>query len=384
VFNPARKCPGSLAVDRGKAILLNLSNVKEGSSSNLPDFNVERSCLGRGRADQNPYSSHSGRRTIIMKWLIACFAVLLIVAPALAGEDPYIAVVGNDINANPFYFSPKYLQFIYDQTLFGVPTTGEQFRAQMPVIQPEICDAKGLGSGPFKSSPPFTFLGRTNSRVSQGNAGWYEWYIRLPTKIVGEINLVFQCGIIKPDTFANLGFQAVNYCAAETGERITPGFCAHQFVDPGKDPIVPSALPRITAIAFPGPYNAFTPFYLTAYKNPGTYTHTFDTAKGAIKNDAAAQLLDGTTGTRILLKACMDKSVVAKIPVTGQLNAGAPPPPIATDITDAETDLVEGDLIYVRMTVPRQNTVDIYCHDQSLRLMGIGEPAFQIIIIPEL
>jgi hypothetical protein len=72
----------------------------------------------------------------------------------------------------------------------------------------------------------------------------------------------------------------------------------------------------------------------------------------------------------------MDKTVMAKIPVAGQVNAGAPAPPITTPVTNVEADLVYGDLIYVRMYVPRQNTVDIYCHGQSLRLMGIGEGVF--------
>jgi len=300
------------------------------------------------------------------------------VSPALAGEDPYVAIVGNDINAIPFYFSPKYLQWAYDQTIFAVPTTGEQFSAQMPVIQPEICDTTGTGTGPFGSLPPFTFRGKANARVSQGNAGWFHWYVRLPKKPVGELNLVFQCGIIKPDTFANMGFQAVNYCAAETGERITAGFCAHQFVDAGVNPIVPAAQPRLTAIALPGPYNAFTPFYLTAYRNPGTYTINFGTDAGAtMPNDAVTQVLDGSTGARILLKSCFDKTVVAKIPVYGQVNGSTGvTPPISTTMTNVESDLVEGDVIFVRLYVPRQNTVDVYCHEQSFRLMGIGEAPF--------
>ena len=55
------------------------------------------------------------------KWLIGGLLALLMVAPAFAGEDPYIAVVGNDFLANPFYLSPKYQQFTYDQQVFGVP-----------------------------------------------------------------------------------------------------------------------------------------------------------------------------------------------------------------------------------------------------------------------
>jgi len=321
-----------------------------------------------------------------MKWLIGCLLGLMMVTAAFAGEDPYVAVVGNDISANTFYLSPKYLQFVYDQTIFGVPTTGETFRAQFPVIQPEVCDINGTGSGTFGSSPPFTFLGNPNARVGQGNSGFFEWYIRLPKKPVGEINLVLQCGIIKPDTFADLAFGAVELCAAETGELIGQGFCSHRFVDAGVQPIAVAALPKITAIAFPGPFNSFVPFYLTAYRNPGTYTLAFAEAstapgalpEGAIVNNAAAQLLDGSKATRILLKSCMDKTIVAKIPVAGQLNGplAQATPPVLTPITNAESDLVQGDLIYVRMNVPRANTVDIYCHAQSLRLMGLGEAPF--------
>ena len=35
-----------------------------------------------------------------MKWLCACLAVLFMVAPAMAGEDPYIGVVDSDISAS--------------------------------------------------------------------------------------------------------------------------------------------------------------------------------------------------------------------------------------------------------------------------------------------
>jgi len=301
-----------------------------------------------------------------MKWLICSLMVLFLVAPAFAGEDPYIAIVGKDSLATTFYYSPKHLQFVYDETVFGIPTTGELFRSQTPAIQPEICDLNGKGSGALGISPPFTFLGNPNARTTAGNAGIYEWFIRLPKKPSGEINLVFECGVIKPNTFADKAFAAIELCAAETGERVAPGFCTRQAVDPGTNPIVSTALPKITAIALPGPYNAFTPFYLTAFKNPGTYNPAFDAVTGAISNDAATQLLDGSTAARVLLKGCLDKIVVAKLPVTGQINAGAPalPPGLTLPtggITNVEQDLMDGDLIYVRMTVPRQNTVDIYC-----------------------
>jgi len=59
----------------------------------------------------------------------------------------------------------------------------------------------------------------------------------------------------------------------------------------------------------------------------------------------------------------MDKTIITKLPVTGQINA----------IGSVEMDLEYGDLIYVRLDIPRYNSVDIYCHQQSLKLAGVGE-----------
>jgi hypothetical protein len=314
-----------------------------------------------------------------MKWLIGCLVVLMMVTTAMAGEDPYIAIVGNDIAANDFYNSPKYEQFTYDQLVFGVPVcTGtfppaynvpfhpvygvgcEQFRAQMQVNQPEVCDSLGVVQGPGV----FVDRGNRNAVTRAGNSGWYEWFIRLPKKPTGEINLVLQCGVLKPNTFAFEGYDAVRLCAAETGERVGSGICSRQEVNPGVNPLVVGALPKITAIAYPGPYNSFAPFNLTAFRNPGTYNPF---SAGVLVNNAAGQILNGIdNGTRILLKSCMDKTVVTKLPVTGQVNASG----------QVEWDLEMGDIIYIRIDVPRGNTVDVYCHEQSAKVMGIGEAPF--------
>ncbi len=338
-----------------------------------------------------------------MKWLFVCLAVFLTVAPAMAGEDPYIAIVGNDcvpgvvnsltglcpgrdgapVNdgvalgvADPFYFKPKHTQFMYNQTALAVPVCFgtvpavtqfmrvpapavagcESFFSQTPVIQREVCDE---GLNPIVS-------GLLNAKVSAGNAGFFEWWIRLPKKPSGEINIVIECGVLKPNT--SFLFDAIELCAAETGERIGAGFCTRQEIDPGNNPLIIAALPRVEAVAFPGPYNTFAPFHLTAFKNPSSYTLSFDPVTGAMSNNTNSQILDGSTSARILLKACMDKTIVTKLPVTGQMNAFVP--------AETENDLEAGDLICVTMKVPRQNTVDVFCNAQSARLAGIGEFPF--------
>jgi len=300
--------------------------------------------------------------------------------PPCLGECPYIGIVGNDIAFNPFYFSPKHEQFLYDQLAFSVPVCSgvfppvtpqtrvggagcEQFRSNRPIDQPEVCDA----SGTKNKFGDYSYAGEPNAVVRKQNAGYFEWFIRLPVKPSGEINLVFQCGVLKPNAFAFEDFDSILVCAAETGERIGTGFCTRNDVRPNNNPIVNTALPRITAIAYPGPYSVgFTPFHLTAYKNPGSYALSKAAAANSMVNSQSLNVLDGSTDARILLKSCMDKPIVAKIPVTGQLNA----------LGEVENDLEAGDIIYVRMDIPGNNTVDIYCNSQSLKISGIGEEVF--------
>jgi len=302
-----------------------------------------------------------------MKWLVALILALAMVTPAFAGEDPYISIVGTDSTANTFYVSPKYKQFMFNENAFpfSIPTSfgsipgvnqytrvgglgTEQFRSQTLNNQAEICDTQGW----VRSDGTIAFYDRglDNAVTRAGNSGFYEWYVRLPKKPSGEINLAIQCGVLKPNAFASYFYDAIELCAAETGERIGNGVCVRKEVDPGTNPLVISALPQITAIVYPGPFNvAFSSFHLTAFRNPGTYNPF--AADGSMANGAAGQVLNGTadTATRILLKSCMDKTVVTKLPVTGQVNA----------LGEVETDLEMGDLIYVRIDVPRNTTVDV-------------------------
>ena len=312
-----------------------------------------------------------------MKWLFACLLALFMVAPVMAGEDPFVAIVGDDLlDANLWYLSPKEQQFLYDQINFGVPVSGETFVSQMPVIQPEICDTTGTVIDPINGV--FDTVGNLNAVVRKQDNGTFAWYIRLPKK-PNALNICFQCGVLKPNTFRELGFNAVLECAGYTGERIGTGFCTRDDVNPGQNPIIPTALPQILAAAAPGPYNSFTPFLLTAYRNPGTYNLTSRIIDGdaglidqhecpALTDSQALQVLNGTdsTGTRIMLKSCFDKCINIKLPVTGQINAAG----------QTEADLELGDLILVQMFIPRTNTVDVYCNAQSVKLVGIGEAPF--------
>ena len=317
-----------------------------------------------------------------MKWLCAYLAVCFIVAPAMAGEAPYIAIVGNDwFDTNRYYLSEKYQDFLYNQDGLGIPVwdpvtrTREQFASLSAATEPEICDPYGYRTWSKDCAQPiasgYCTRGLPNAKTPAGTAGGYEWRIRLPLKPTGEINIAIQCGVLKPSAFAAFGFNAVRKCGAETGERVGPDPCTRQEVGPGESPIVEAALPEIFAAAVPGPNNNFIPFELTAFKNPSTYALSYDVLPGSdsrLLDDGNAQWLafGPEHATRIVLKSCMEKTIVAKLPVAGQINAGG----------HQEAELAAGDLIIVAMRVPPENTVDIYCHAQSVKLMGVGESPF--------
>jgi len=312
-----------------------------------------------------------------MKTFVALLTILvamIIVVPAFAGQEPYKAAVCEDRAPalERFYLSPKVYQFThadtcyYDNVLYTLcPVPGqiipkgcvangvcfdcpskckETFKSKTGVTEPEMCQVV---------APP----SKKTSLTSKGNNGYYEWVIALPKKPEGEINLEIQCAVLKPDE------TSIENCAAETGE-IVDNSCTRM----PRTYLKPGALPMITAAAYPGGQNDFTPFLLTAYKNPSDYVITRQGAAGqfpgALSNSKSLQVLDGSAGARIALKACLEKTILIKWPVEGEQNV----------LGQTEANLEAGDLIKVRMYIPTYNTVDVYCGPNSLTIGGIGEP----------
>ena len=294
----------------------------------------------------------------------AGIAVVALSGTAFAGQEPYIATVGDDTTIPPFYISPKHQQFLHPNT--DPAYFPERFAHRFNADDPEVCHSLMAQTTGNTEAVQLVKPFRTNLNVltPHNNDGFYSWTVVLPKKPRGNLNLVIQCGILKPEAFQFLGYEAIQACAGETGERIGPGFCSRKLDLPGRNPVRPDWIPRIEATAYAGPFNSFDPFTLTAYRNPGAYSFRKG-AGGALLNDAAKQVLDGSSRSKIVLKACMDKSILVKIPVTGQINA----------LGQVEEDLEAGDAIFVHMEVPRGHSMDVYCHAQSLRVQGLGDPA---------
>jgi hypothetical protein len=334
--------------------------------------------------------------------LLAIVLAMVFVVPAFAGEEPYKAAVWND-NAIPlFHMSPKMLQFTHPNTAyyegcddvlfppdprinsdcepfgsaFLCPSAcSESFKYQASAVdQPEVCCAENIApAGLSDTLPPVLIVecpdnewwGKT-AMISAGNAGWYEWTIALPKKPEGELNLELQCGVLKPNSEALFGRGAINVCAAVTGEPVGPNCTRITGA-----PLITSGLPRLEVIAHPGCNNDFTPFHLTAYKNPGQYAMTKaadpqckPAGTKCLNDSTSLQVLDGTVRARIALKACMEETVLVKWPKAGEMN----------ELGESEAALEAGDLIKVRIKVPAGNTVDLYCGKYSVTIGGIGEP----------
>jgi hypothetical protein len=324
--------------------------------------------------------------------LLVMIVVMILIAPAFAGEEPYNAAVYEDSEIPPFYISQKLAQFTHPETFYYghcyyyfcnptgpvdpevcVPLDGncficsskcqERFSSNIAPIFPEVCCIPDTPDCPNVE----------NSRITAGYSGWYEWVIGLPNMPEGELNIEIECGILKPNALSVWGPEAINICAGETGEKVGNLCTRLKTPDGGNTYLASDALPMIEAVAYPGAQNNFKPFHLTAYRNPGEYRLKRDSS-GKLLNNAYTQVLGvdltnptkpkGLPGTRIALKACMGKTILVKVPRTGDINA----------MGETEYNLEAGDLIKVRMDIPMANTVDIYCSQYSVKIGGIGEP----------
>jgi hypothetical protein len=339
-----------------------------------------------------------------MKTFITLLTILLamvFVVPAFAGEEPYKAAVWKDSAIPDFHISPKEKQFTHYEwdtdyysgctdilfapnsrinsddckpfgSAFECPSQCKEYFDPVMVSAinaPEVCcsyprykqdqdDSVELQEQFRQWCPDKEEWGKT-AMVRANNPGLYEWVIALPKKPEGELNLQIQCGVLKPNSIAIEGWDAINVCAAVTGEQVGPN-CTRL----SNTYLSQNTLPKLEVIAHPGCLhaNTFAPFHLTAYRAPSTYNVLYG-GGGRLLNAQGLQVLNGKAEARVALKACMPESVMVKWPVDGEKNA----------LGETETALEAGDLIKVRMIVP-PGTVNLYCGKYSVTIGGIGDP----------
>jgi hypothetical protein len=166
--------------------------------------------------------------------------------------------------------------------------------------------------------------------------GSYEWYIVLQMQPESDIDLnIYDC-VMK--------WQGADHGGLWGNADQTGRFRA----DWGKLFFVPCSAPDITVVAYPGPFatNSFKDMgkqVLDARKMPGLWRTSLDEKW-------------------YTSKAHWDESIVIALPETGYFNERG----------DANFQLVQGDIIYVKIQIPETNTVDIYYGADSVVLKYIG------------
>ena len=150
--------------------------------------------------------------------LLMLIVVMILVAPAFAGEEPYKAAVYEDSEIPPFYISPRLAQFTYPET-FYYDHCYYYFCNPTGPVDPEVCVPLDGNCFICSSKCEERFSSKTapisrkfavkriqaecpdvgNSRITKGNGGWYEWVIGLPKKPEGELNIEIECGVLKPN-----------------------------------------------------------------------------------------------------------------------------------------------------------------------------------------
>jgi hypothetical protein len=304
-----------------------------------------------------------------------------------AGQEPYVGVVGADIEMNTYYLEPKLWRWLHSESTHDDPwawdVTQDQERFTYSGISddehPEVCIQAEGDFGP-SNTDGHTWEYTDTVWLQHEKAGQYKWRINLPKTPNGNINIVVQCGLLKANAYSDAvqtGYpeRAMDDCAGETGEVQGTGDCTRRLDQPNTQVMNLQALPMVTAIAYPDPDRTDAPpFNLTSFKTPSYYALGFKTDAAGEKSLKPIQgshvILNGKREARIALKACQPETMFVKIPVTGQING----------LGQEEVDLLQGDEIEVTLDFPRGHTMDVYCNQYSVKLMGLGQPGSQVLV----
>lgn len=265
------------------------------------------------------------------KMMLILFAVMFVASTAWAGNIPEFDAVGCDwTNVFAANNAAQYGQVVTN--VIGPNGQLNKFSAgwydwvkirdvwvQVPV------EYFKQTAGQLFPDPCFGTFGLLSALVDVWNEAIYEWFIVLQMKPESDLNInIYDC-VLKHNEFSPWGY------AEQTGR--------YRAAD-GQLWFVKSANPSITVKAYPGPYATpgfVNPFILTARTLP--------------KLDPVP--LDGVLYTS---KGIWSEGIVVEMPVT----------------TTTTWALKHGDRIYVKVTVPFNNSADIRYGADSVIVKYIG------------
>lgn len=274
------------------------------------------------------------------KILLAMVAMMLLVTPAMAGNQPEFDAVGCD--ATNFFNDFIKVAVCENGTLL---TQQGLIRINEYSNWPLVLDAENNPVYPwyeyFRTTaglllPDHCFdalctEGYSSALIDPWNEAIYEWQIVLQKKPESDLDLNIRDCVVKHNTFD------IWTNAEQTGRYRAPW---------GELVFIPSANPSITVMAYPGPFatpgfNA--PFVMDARTMP------------LLTPVALSQALYTT-------KALWEESLVMKLPATGQVNT----------LGQATYNLHQGDYVNIVITIPPNNTVDLRYGPDNVTIKYIG------------
>jgi hypothetical protein len=269
------------------------------------------------------------------KLLLVLFVAMFVATSARAGNYPEFDAVGVD-SANFFAKNNIAYKIVTDYNKTH-PVDGKYSLEDYSNFTGAI-----MGKYPYEkftasSGQPYKdpCWGQFNSVLTTVQRdGTYDWWIVLQMQPESDIDLnIYDC-VLKWQRAENSGLWAN---AEQTGRWRA---------DWGKLYFNPCANPDITVVAYPGPYAVASfdiPQVLDARKMPGLWRTTLDEKW-------------------YTPKAHWDENIVIALPETGCYNEKG----------DVGFQLVQGDIIHVKIQIPGWNTADIYYGADSVLLKYIG------------
>lgn len=279
---------------------------------------------------------------VMKKLLFGLVAVMFLVTPAMAGNQPEFDAVGCDATN---FFNDFIKVAVCDMGTLDVgPPRGlikinewsafdnEFFQTTAGMILPDSC---------FNTVCPSE--GYTSALIDPWNEAIYTWQIVLQKKPESDIDLNIRDCVTKHNTF-NIWTEA-----EQTGRYRAPW---------GQLFFVPTANPSVTVAASPGPFATpgfVGPFLMDARTMPGILT------------------LVALNDVLYTSKALWEESLVMALPATGGTN----------QIGQPQYNLHQGDVITVIVRIPPNNTVDLRYGADNVTLKYIGIVGMEYVNIAD-
>jgi hypothetical protein len=289
----------------------------------------------------------------MMKKMLFALAVLAFVAtPAMAGNQPEYDVVGCDATN---FFNDFIKVAVCENGLVPPFTPGvspllnewSDFQMNDPSMAFEGNEQFNTTAGQLWPDPCFNELkdgcSYDSALTDPWNEGLYEWVIVLQKKPESDLDLNIRDCVLKHNLWN------VWTDVEQTGRYRAPW---------GQLFFVPTANPTVTVKAYPGEYATPGFDYVVDPDGIVVTDDSFHLDAREMPGLALAALQDAVYTS----KAIWEESLVIKLPATGGLNA----------VGETEYNLHQGDIIWIQVAIPGNNTVDIRYGEDNVSLKYIG------------